>query len=77
MKEEVKYRTNPVKAIRDHCKHQCCVGDQDSWKECHIESCMLHPFRLGKNPFRKKRELTDEQLQIARERLAKARASRA
>ena len=35
--------------------------------------CELYPFRLGHNPFRTKRELTEEQRKAAAERLAKYR----
>ena len=64
---------NPVKAIRDYCKHHCCCDDTESWKNCTIETCQLWPFRLGKNPYRKARKLTDEQRAIMSERLKSAR----
>lgn len=63
---------NPLKAIRLKCL-DCCG---DSYKEvelCPVSQCNLYPFRFGKNPFRKKRVMTDEQRQAAAERLAKAR----
>lgn len=66
---------NPVKAIRDFCLD--CCGDSYSFvKECTSVNCALYPFRLGKNPFRTKREMTDEQREAAKERLAKAREQR-
>ena len=73
--EEEKLVTNPVKAIRKHCL-ECCGGNQNEVKLCPAEACVLHPFRLGKNPYRTKREMTDEQRAAAAERLAKARQSR-
>jgi hypothetical protein len=48
----------------------------EAWKHCNIEDCQLHPFRMGKNPFRKKRELTDKQRQAIAERLEKAREAK-
>jgi len=67
-------KQNPVKAIRKKCLD--CAGE--SAREvllCPIESCALHPFRLGKNPFRRPRSLTKEQREAARERLKHARAA--
>lgn len=62
--------TNPVKAIKAHCVW-CCGDDQP--KNCVSTDCELYPFRLGHNPFRTKRELTEEQRKAAAERLAKYR----
>jgi len=42
-------------------------------KNCTARDCPLYPFRLGRNPFRTKREMTEEQRTAAVERLAKAR----
>ena len=64
--------TNPVKAIRAFCL-ECCGGSPAEVKECTGVSCSLYPFRLGRNPFRQKRELTDEQKEIMTNRLAMAR----
>lgn len=74
MKDE--QRTSPLKAIKQYCRTQCCCDDMDSWKNCQIEDCQLHPFRLGKNPFRKKRKMTDEQRKKIANRLAKAREAK-
>ena len=65
-----------LKAIRAKCM-DCCAGHTQLVAECHIESCALHPFRMGKNPFRAKREMTDEQREAAADRLRRARESRA
>lgn len=65
---------SPLKAIRANCLD--CVGTAHEVKICVCTSCPLYPFRFGKNPFRKKREMTDEQRAAAAERLAKARAAR-
>ncbi len=61
-----------LKAIRAKCL-DCCAGSPAEVRECHISTCALHPYRMGKNPFRKKRELTDDQREALATRLAKAR----
>lgn len=63
--------TSPLKAIRAHCLE--CAGTTNEVSLCPIEGCPLYPFRFGKNPFRQKREMTEEQRIAAVERLAKAR----
>lgn len=42
-------RTTPVKAIRRKCL-DCCAGSRKLVRECHIYTCPLWPFRLGKRP---------------------------
>lgn len=66
---------NPVKAIREFCL-ECCNDSSSAVKECTAVNCALYHFRLGKNPFRTKREMTDEQKEAAKIRLAKAREQR-
>lgn len=67
--------TSPAKAIRAKCI-DCCGGSLAEVKTCEICSCALHPFRMGKNPYRKKREMSDEQKQHHAEILAKARSAK-
>lgn len=65
-------KRSPLKAIRQKCLD--CSGG--SWHEvslCWAETCPLYPFRFGKNPFRVKRVLTEEQKEAARERFRLAR----
>ena len=64
--------TNPVKAIRLKCL-DCSGGSTTEVLHCVLTSCALHPFRLGKNPFRTPRVMTEEQRAAAAARLAKAR----
>lgn len=53
--------TNPVKAIRAKCL-DCCGGNSNEVKGCTArEGCALYPFRFGKNPYRTKRQYTEEQ----------------
>lgn len=63
--------TSPAKAIRAYCLSCCCESSLEV-KLCPAEECPLHPFRMGKNPFRKTHELTEEhkqKLQNARAKL--------
>ena len=64
--------TNPIKAIRAKCL-DCCLDQSNEAKLCPAEDCPLWPFRLGKNPFRKKRVMTEEQKAAAAEKLRNAR----
>ena len=63
---------NPVKAIRAFCV-ECCGGSSNEVKLCPATECQLYAFRFGKNPYRTKREMTEEQRAAASERLRKAR----
>lgn len=67
--EEVKENTSPLRAVRLKCL-DCSSYQLNEVKECNITNCPLHPFRLGKNPFRK-RELTEEQKEAMAERMRK------
>ena len=64
--------TLPLKAIRLFCL-ECCGGSSNEVKLCSAQKCALYPFRFGKNPFRPKRELTNEQRAAIAERLKAAR----
>lgn len=61
----------PMKAIRSKCLE--CNGTANEVKLCPCTDCALWPFRLGKNPNIKPRNLTEEQRQAAAERLKNAR----
>jgi len=63
----------PMKAIRANCLD--CNGTASEVKLCPCTDCPLWPFRLGKNPNIKPRNLTDEQRKAAAERLKNARNS--
>lgn len=66
---------SPLKAIREKCL-DCCCGQPSEVKSCPAEDCPLWHFRMGKNPFRQKRELTEEQKANLAERMKKAREAR-
>lgn len=63
---------NPVKAIRLKCR-DCCNDQVSQIDGCTVKACPLHPFRYGKNPYRTKRELSEERKQAMGENLKKAR----
>ena len=64
--QEVKENTNVLRAIRLKC-YDCSSYQSNEVRECIVTNCPLFPFRLGKNPFRKK-ELTEEKRNELRER---------
>jgi hypothetical protein len=43
-------------------------------KECTVKTCALHPFRMGKNPYRAKRVMSPEAVARAKVNLRAARA---
>ena len=64
--------TNPVKAIRAFCMG--CSGDSTAEvKNCPVYKCPLYPFRMGKNPYRQRREMTKEEKRVLADRLREAR----
>ena len=40
-------KSTPKDAIRKHCL-ECCGGQANEVKLCHLNGCALYPFRLGK-----------------------------
>lgn len=64
--------TKPLDAIKEKCYFDCCAEDYDSYANCNIETCALWHFRFGKNPFRKKSEMTEEHRNELMKRLEKA-----
>lgn len=67
-------KKSPLWCIRQYCI-DCCCGSAYEVKNCAIDNCVLYPFRMGNNPFRK-REMTEEQKQAAAERLKSARLAK-
>lgn len=73
---EFKVYTNPVKVMREFCK-TCMGGSAEEIKKCTAKTtCPIYPWRFGKNPYRKKKEYTDEELAELRERMKKASESK-
>lgn len=64
----------PLSAIKAFCVD--CMGDQPRLvKECATKSCPLWFYRIGHNT-NSKRTMTEEQRQMAAERLKKAREAK-
>lgn len=63
---------SPVKAIRKFCR-ECYGNSLDAVINCSSEKCVLLPFRVGQNPFREVRELSEESRKSLAERLSRAR----
>lgn len=64
--------TSPIKAIRAKCL-DCSNDSANEVKLCPVEQCALYPFRFGKNPYRTKREYSEEQKAEMVARLKEAR----
>lgn len=60
------------KAVKEHCK-ECMGGVASEVKFCTSMTCLLRPFRTGKNPFRAERVYTDDQRIEMKERMKKIR----
>jgi hypothetical protein len=50
---KVEKRLTPVKAIRAKCL-DCCCSQAKEVRMCPVKKCPLYPYRMGKNPARKK-----------------------
>lgn len=65
-------QTNPVKAIREKCL-ECSGGSSNEVQKCTVTACPLYAFRFGKNPYRTRREISEEQRSEMARRLQEAR----
>jgi len=61
-------KITPLNSIRAYCLWCCCESKKDV-RQCSAKCCTLYPFRLGKNPFQKRKELTVEEKQKISNRL--------
>lgn len=68
-------KRKPLQAIKEFCL-QCMCGDWNEVKKCTDQDCPLYEFRFGKNPYLK-REISDEERDRLKERLARARDKQA
>ena len=72
--EEKNKKMTPLSQIHNFCIG--CMGDQPRLvKDCTTKSCPLWPYRTGHNT-NSKRTMTEEQRQMAAERLKKAREAK-
>lgn len=72
---EKKIQTNPVKVIRAYCL-ECCLNSPKEVALCPAAGCPLHPFRMGKNPYRAKAGVTEAQRAARIANMAKLQAMR-
>jgi hypothetical protein len=71
----LKFRAqNPLKAIRETCL-DCCCRNAEEVRKCVATDCPSWPFRMGTNPFRKKRELSSKQKREMAKRLRRKTAT--
>jgi hypothetical protein len=66
--------TTAIQAIRQNCI-DCSGGNRAEVARCTVTKCPLFPFRLGKNPNKRPRIMTDEQRELLSQR-GKALAAR-
>lgn len=71
----MKKRLTPIKAIRQNCL-DCCAGSAHEVRLCPILNCPLYPYRFGKNPYIKRRELSEEEKQVLRHRVERMNRER-
>jgi len=62
----------PLDAIYEKCL-DCSGNDDKELKLCACTSCSLWPFRFGNTPYKRSRNITEEQRREVGERLKKAR----
>ena len=67
--------TSPLEAIKEMCI-DCCGGEKSWVIDCTDKKCALYSFRLGKNPYRKSKEYTEEEKEILKERIKNAREAK-
>jgi len=63
---------SPLRSIRAYCLGCCCESAHEV-KACTFTDCELYPYRLGHAVNRAKRELTDDQREKLRQRMAALR----
>jgi hypothetical protein len=61
-----------ARAIREKCL-ECSCWSPDEVRECPAADCALYPFRLGKDPGRKKIIISDERKVKLRNQLKRGR----
>lgn len=64
------------RAIRAKCL-DCACGSQAEIRSCPIELCPLFPFRFGRNPYRPKKEYSEEERARLAEHLRQIRLGKA
>lgn len=75
MEIDINNKVPVLKAVRKKCL-DCMRGSSNEVKLCPSHDCPLYAFRFGKNPYRTKREMSEEQRQAVAERFRKAREAK-
>jgi hypothetical protein len=74
--EALGHEASPIlSVIRAKCL-DCCGEQPSEVRRCVSIKCALWPYRMGSNPMRDKREMSDEQRAVIAERFAAARATK-
>jgi len=63
---------NPLRALRARCL-DCCCGQPNEVRKCISVDCPSWPFRMGKNPFRRKPKMSEAERDRRTALLRKAR----
>lgn len=63
-------KQTPLRAIKEHCRKCLGVYTAAKLEACPNEDCALYIYRMGTDPNRKKRVLTEEQRKANAARLA-------
>lgn len=67
------HQRKPVlQALRERCI-DCCAGSSQEVRYCTAVACAAWPFRMGTDPWRAKRVLSDAEKAALRDRLARGR----
>lgn len=74
--KEVPVVKAPLEAVRKHCLN-CMDNSYKRVENCEVKDCPVWHLRIGINPFRKKKVLTEEQKRDIAERLKNARVKKA
>lgn len=68
-------RLSPIRAIRLKCWDCCGRSDEEIYKCTCKDTCILWPYRTGKNPYLAKKKLSEEQKRGLAERLKRISCS--
>lgn len=69
-------RKPALQALRERCI-DCSGGSSQKVRFCTAVACSAWPFRMGTDPWRAKREMSDEQKAVLRQRLEAGRLAKA
>ena len=64
--EELLAGCSPLKAVRRKCI-ECAGGSADSAAKCKMYSCPLWDYRFGTNPYKKERNISEDERKMLKE----------